>query len=160
MKKLLLIAVVIFSANLIYGQNYKSAVGGRLGTPFAASYKTFLDDKAAIEVYASFRGYSNVGSYLGINGAYQIHSPITSVAGLSWYYGGGAGLGFWSFDNDFGTDESTTSILLSGYLGLEYTFDGTPISISADWVPTYYLNGYGSGFGSDSGALAIRYVLN
>jgi hypothetical protein len=160
MKKFIFCLALAFVFNSVSAQDYKSAVGARLGSPFAASYKTFLNDKNAVEVYASFRSYSSVATFFGINAAYQIHSPIESVAGLKWYYGAGAGVAFWSFDNDFLTDSGSTSILLSGYLGLEYTFSGTPVSISADWVPSYYLSGYGDGFGADAGALAVRYILN
>jgi hypothetical protein len=38
----------------------------------------------------------------------------------------------------------------------------TPISVTADWVPTLFLgDGFGAGgFGAGYGALAVRYVLS
>jgi hypothetical protein len=52
------------------------------------------------------------------------------------------------------------SITISGYLGLEYTLEGAPVSFSLDWAPTLYIGGFGSGFGGGYGALAARYVLS
>jgi hypothetical protein len=68
---------------------------------------------------------------------------------------------FWSFDNgyDFG-DDASVSIGIQGYLGLDYKFANAPVNLSLDWVPTFFLNGFGNGFGADNGALAVRYTLN
>lgn len=142
-------------------QDYKSAAGLRLGYPWAASYKTFISESNAIEVYAGFRGFTFYNS-ISINGAYQIHNDIESVEGLQWYYGAGAGVQFWSYS---GVSESSTLFTASGYLGLQYTFVDTPISITADWVPTFVFgDGFGgigsTGFGAGVGGIGVRYVLN
>lgn len=142
-------------------QDYKSAAGLRLGFPWAASYKTFISETNAVEVYLGYRGRSFFNS-VSINGAYQIHKDIASVDGLQWYFGGGAGVQFWSYDF---LDESSTLFTASGYLGLQYTFPDTPISVTADWVPTFIfgdgLGGFGStGFGGGVGGLGVRYVLD
>lgn len=142
-------------------QDYKSAAGLRLGYPWAASYKTFISESSALEVYVGYRGFSLYNN-LSINGAYQIHKDIESVDGLQWYFGGGAGVQFSSYDF---IDESSTAITASGYLGLQYTFADTPISVTADWVPTLVigdgLGGLGgSGFGAGIGGFGVRYVLN
>jgi len=152
----LLIGLFVVSA--ASGQEYQSAVGLRLGFPVSASYKTFVNDNAAVEVYAGFRGYGSY-SWVNIAGAYQVHNPINDVDGLQWYYGGGVGVFFWNYD--FDTNFSSTSFGLQGYLGLDYKFENTPISITADWVPTIFLGGdlnvgtFGAGFGS----LGVRYVI-
>ncbi|MEL7160083.1 MAG: hypothetical protein AAFN92_04940 [Bacteroidota bacterium] len=141
-------------------QDYKSAVGLRLGTPWAASYKTFISESSAIEVYASYRGFS-AWSWVGINGAYQIHNDLGSTDGLQWYYGGGAGVQFWSVGTGFG-DGSGTLITVAGYLGLQYTFPDAPISLTADWVPTFFIgDGFGAfnSFGAGYGNFGVRYVL-
>jgi hypothetical protein len=78
-------------------QDYKSAVGLRLGSPLAVSYKTFISESSAIEGYVGYRGFSGF-SWITINGAYQIHNDISSVDGLQWYYGGGAGVQLWNSD--------------------------------------------------------------
>lgn len=145
----------LFSFNA-QAQNYKSAVGLRLGTPLSASYKLFINESSAIEGYASFRSFSGY-SWFSVNGAYQIHKPIAQVDGLNYYFGGGAGVYFWSFD--FGGNNATTTLGIQGYLGLDYTFEDLPINLTVDWVPTFFVNGFTSGFGAGFGSVGIRYTL-
>ncbi len=159
MKKPLLLTffmLCLFAFNA-EAQNYKSAAGLRLGSPLSASYKTFLNESNAIEAFASFRSFSGY-SWFALNGAYQIHKPISSVDGLNYYYGAGAGVYFWSFD--FIDSSETTTIGIQGYLGLDYTFEDTPINLTVDWIPTYFLSGFSSGFGGGFGSLGIRYTFS
>lgn len=159
--KLVFLAVCLFAfGQSATAQNYSSAIGLRLGYPLSLSYKTFISETNAIEGYVGFRGFSNY-NWISLNGAYQIHNEI-GVDGLEWYYGAGAGVQFWSFDFDA---DGITTFSVSGYLGLQYTFEDIPVSISADWVPTYFVGsdiGFGigvRGFGGGYGALAARYTL-
>lgn len=141
-------------------QNYTTAIGLRLGYPFSASYKTFINENNAIEITAGYRGWTYY-KWFNIGGYYQHHTPIESADGLSWYYGGGINLYFWSFDNSYfnSKDYSSTTLGLSGVLGLDYKFKDTPINVSLDWIPTFFLSGYGDGFGGGYGGLSVRYVL-
>ncbi|MCU0345595.1 MAG: hypothetical protein MUC59_01545 [Saprospiraceae bacterium] len=155
------LAFGLFAAFNANGQNYNSAIGARLGSPLALSYKKFISEGNAIELYGAFRSYSRY-SWFSVNGAYQVHRDFPNVDNLQWYFGAGAGIFFWNFDNDLfigGDEPSSTTLAIQGYLGLEYTFDEIPLSLSVDWVPTYFLNSYSDGFGSGYGALAARYVL-
>ena len=159
MKKALYLSLLftfLFTASAD-AQNYSSAVGLRLGSPWAASYKTFINESNALEFTGAFRSNSGY-SWFGITGAYQIHKPISDVEGLNYYYGGGAGVYFYSFDSDF-VGDGKTSIGIQGYLGLDYTFKDTPINITADWIPTFFLNGFDSGFGAGFGSVGVRYIL-
>lgn len=156
----LTICLCFVSQTEAVAQDYKSAAGLRLGYPWAASYKTFISESSAIEVYAGFRGWVGY-SAVTINGAYLLHNDIESVDGLQWYYGGGAGAQFWSYD---AFEESSTFISISGYLGLQYTFEDAPISVTFDWTPTFLIGetfgGIGSsGFGGAYGGLGVRYIL-
>ena len=143
----------------VSAQSYTSAVGLRFGYPLSLSYKTFVNDRAAVEGYIGLRGYSRYRA-VSLNAAYLIHTDFPDAKGLQWYYGGGAGVQFWSYD-DFG---GSTTLGLSGYLGLEYVFPTTPVSISLDWRPTLYLgrNRISSfnNFGVAYGGLGVRYILN
>ena len=160
MKNLLFVfAIVIGSFSVGQAQDYNSAVGLRFGYPLSASYKTFLNETAAVEGYIGFRSYTFYNEFR-INAAYLIHNDIESVERLRWYYGGGAGLAIWSYDVGFLGDEGGVGLALSGYLGVEYTLDGTPVSFSLDWVPTVFIGGGVDTFGAGYGALAARYVLN
>ncbi len=159
MKKLTFICLLIFGF-LMSGQaqDYKSAVGVRLGYPLSVSYKTFLTETAAVEGYAGFRSFFGY-TEIRVNAAYLIHNEIESVERLKWYFGGGPGLAIYSYDNAFIRDSGGLGIPLSGYIGAEYTLDGTPLSFSVDWVPTFVLGGV-SGFGASNGAIGIRYILS
>lgn len=165
MKKTLFVAALFFIfsafAEEVQAQNYDSAIGLRLGYPSSVSYKMFLNDSHAVEGYVSYRRNSG-WSWIGISAAYQVHSPIDAVDGLQWYWGGGAGAYIWTFNDTSGFYDNygTTSFGIQGYLGLDYTFANVPINVSIDWVPTYFLNGYGDGFGADNGAIAVRYILS
>ncbi|MEK7255553.1 MAG: hypothetical protein AAB316_12465 [Bacteroidota bacterium] len=151
-----LLSLAYFSAD---AQVYKSAVGLRLGYPWAVTYKTFISESSALEVYAGYRGWAG-WSWFSVNGAYQVHRPFPNVDNLQWYFGGGAGILFWNFDDPFFEDEyGTTVFSIQGYLGLDYTFEDVPINLTLDWIPTFWLNGYDDGFHGNYGNLAVRYVL-
>ena len=173
MKKILF-SVLFFTLCLtgtsLQAQDYQSAVGLRLGSPVSISYKTFLGDSPnALEVFAGTRG-ERTSSFIGdigwrwynVGAAYQIHKPLElgDLEGLSWYWGAGGSAFFWSFDEGFGIGETTTSFAVQGYIGLDYSFANTPISLTLDWVPTILLNGFDSGFGADFGALGVRYIFS
>lgn len=159
MKNLLFAIVFLFgSISMTQAQDYNSAVGLRLGYPLSVTYKMFLNENSAAEAYAGYRsffGYSEVR----INAAYQIHQELESVDRLKWYYGGGAGVAFFSYNSFYIGDGGGVGFTLSGYIGLEYTLEDAPVSFSIDWVPTFYLGGVG-GFGAGNGALSARYVLD
>jgi hypothetical protein len=160
-KSVLIILSIVFTvciaANL-EAQSYKTAVGARLGYPLSASFKTFLSESSAVEVYAGFRGWSTY-SWITISGAYLIHKPFPNVENLNWYFGGGASIYFWTWDNAFIDPGDNTSFGIQGYLGLDYRIADTPVNLTVDWVPTFFLNGYGSGFGGGYGSLGVRYIL-
>lgn len=162
MKKLFFLfaflGAVLFS-NAIHAQSYNSAIGLRLGVPLSVSYKTFLSESNALELFAGFRGYAGY-SWVNVGALYQIHKPINSVDNLQWYFGGGASAFFYNYDAGF-SDAGSFGLGIMGNLGLDYKLPNTPINISADWVPTIYIgSGYLTGFGGGYGALAVRYTLN
>ena len=141
-------------------QDYKSAAGLRLGYPWAASYKTFISEASALEAYVGYRGWFGYNA-ISLNGAYQVHKDFDSVDGLQWYFGGGGGVDCYNYS---GFEGSNTIIKISGYLGLQYTFEDTPISVTIDWVPTFGIgdNLFGfstSGFQGGYGGLGVRYIL-
>jgi len=163
MKKSILLLSFLFAITFLSAQSYKSSAGLRLGYPVAGTYKMFINDNSAIEGIVGFGSYSSLVSYTNIRAAYLIHKDleIESISNLQWYYGGGAGLFIWSFnDNYFGESSSATAFGLSGYIGLEYMFEDIPLVLSIDWAPTVILGGFGGGFGAGYGALSARYIIN
>jgi len=161
MKKHLMLLPLFMLCFLLSGQaqSYQKAVGVRLGYPLSLSYKTFINEKSAIEVFAGTRGFSGY-RWVSLSGAYQIHQPLSAAntEGLNFYYGAGVSVFFWSFDSDL-IDDATTTIGLQGYLGLDYSLKNTPINLTVDWIPTFFIGGYGAGFGAGYGSIGIRYLL-
>jgi hypothetical protein len=151
MRQLLLSALFCSIAFCATAQDFKSAIGARLGIPASLSYKVFLSETNAVEAFGGLIFIDGTVA-LSANAAYQIHADleVEGLEGLQWYYGGGAG---------FVTSTSSTYLTLSGYAGLSYTFDDIPLNLSVDWVPTF---GIAKNVGLDVGygALAARYILS
>lgn len=142
-----------------YSQDYNSAIGLRFGYPTSISYKKFISEPGAIEVFAGFRSFAFY-NWFNIGGLYQHHWQLPSIAdGLSWYAGGGASVFFWNYDDGF-VGDGNTSIGILGTIGLDYKFEDAPVNISLDWLPIFFLNGYGDSFGGRYGALSVRYTIN
>lgn len=158
----LLTFVFVFVITQLQGQDYKSAVGARLGSPLSISYKTFISEQGALEGYIGFRG--NVSyNWVSISGAYLHHQPleIEDIQNLKWYVGGGGSVMFWNYPNSVVDDFSSTALGIQGYLGLEYTFDDIPLNLTIDWIPTVFVGGnlYINNFGVGYGSLGVRYIL-
>ncbi|MFK7807529.1 MAG: hypothetical protein AB8F74_06945 [Saprospiraceae bacterium] len=149
--------------NPVMGQDgYKTAAGGRLGSPLSASIKHFVSEKSALEAYVGaswwFTGYSTTS----VNAAYLIHESldIEDFEGLRYYYGGGAGVQFWNYNNNFVDPGDNTSFSVSGYVGLDYYFEDTPVNVSIDWRPTFLLGSTPFNFfRARYGSIAVRYIL-
>ena len=168
MKKLPFVLFVLTSFivdNLQAQSEYKSAIGGRVGVPIAGSIKHFISEAGALEGYAGFRDAGSNYYYSGVNitigGMYQHHFPIADIDGFKWYVGGGALVQFYNVrDNRNTNDYSSTGFALNGVGGVDYKFKGIPLNVSADWMPTFFLNKtYYNNFGAGYGGLAARYTF-
>lgn len=160
MKKYCLAILFVFSfSGLIKAQNYETGIGIRGGFASGITVKHFLTDKTAIEGIFSTRWEGFL-----ITGLYEIETPAFDTEGLSWYYGGGAHIGFWnssSSGNIWWEDDhsgSYTVLGLDGIIGLSYTFTEIPINVSIDWKPMLNFVGY-SGFWGDMAAISVRYTI-
>lgn len=161
MKKLFFTIAIMFTISVAYSQSYKSAIGLRLGYPASISFKTFVSEKGAFEGFVGFRRWSYV-SYTNIGAMYQVHNAFPNVEGLAWYYGGGATVYFWNYDDDFfvNDDYNGLNFGIMGVLGLDYKFANAPVNLSLDWVPTFVIgDAYYNGFRGDAGALSVRYTF-
>ncbi|MEM9991046.1 MAG: hypothetical protein AAF738_04730 [Bacteroidota bacterium] len=158
LKLLFTVAILLLGTQFMSAQNYQSAIGARLGSPISVSYKYFLSEKSAVEGYVGFRSISSSARWLSVNGAYLVHNPLDDVLdGLQWYFGGGAGVYFYS--SDF-LDSSSTFLGIQGYVGLDYTLQNVPVNVTLDWSPTLFIgDGFLNGFGSGYYAAGVRYIL-
>ena len=130
------------------GSSYKTALGVKVWDGGGVTFKHFLTDKNALELIGYFW---NRGTR--ITGLYEIHGPIKDAAGLQWYIGPGAHVGFYNTKNGDGA-----FIGIDGVLGLDYKFKGAPINISLDWQPSFEF-GDNRGFVGSWGGLGIRYTF-
>ncbi|MCB0572366.1 MAG: hypothetical protein KDC66_21510, partial [Phaeodactylibacter sp.] len=130
------LALFLALATTANAQVYKSAVGARLGYPLSLSFKYFLGESPAIEVYAGGRWYSGYNWY-NVSGAYLVHKPLSleGVEGLQWYVGGGASVYFWNYRVYLGEKYANTTVGIQGYLGLDLALPNVPLNVTADWVP-------------------------
>lgn len=163
MKKLILLFVLIsgfaFSSQM-QAQDYKSAIGLRFGYPLSVSYKTFLNETNALDLFVGYRGYSGIYSYFALGGFYEFVNDIEGVEGLAWYYGFGASVQFFSYENlPYLDDQGSFGVGVSGIIGLDYTFPDAPITLGLDFAPTIRFGGWDDGFYA-WGALSARYILS
>jgi len=160
MKKYCLVILFVFAlSGLIKAQNYETGIGLRGGFASGITVKHFLTEKTAVEGIFSTRW----GGFM-ITGLYEIEAPTFETEGLSWYYGGGAHIGFWNSNNSGNSwwedDHSGnyTVLGIDGIIGLSYTFSEAPINISLDWKPMINFVGY-SGVWGDMAAISVRYTI-
>lgn len=142
-----LIVFIFFSATQVSAQDYRFGVGIRLSnaTPTLNNSITgryFVTEKSAIEGIVSF------GNRFGIGGLLEIYKPF-SVEGLSWFYGGGAYVGF---------EDGDTYLGPTGIIGMDYKFANVPLNISLDWKPELDIIP-DINFVHDAFALSVRFTI-
>lgn len=132
MKKIFLLVFLLTGFCMIHShaQSYKTALGVRLSTNGPAvnnsvSLKHFMSERVALEGLFTFSDKPAIGALL------EIHNPIPSAEGLTWFYGGGAYLGFES-DKDVANRQLMGA---QGIVGLDYKFPNLPLNLSLDWKP-------------------------
>jgi hypothetical protein len=160
MKKIVLLFSVLFVmavANQAKAQDYSSAIGLRFGSPISLSYKFFISDPNAIELYLGYRGYANVYSWINFGGLFEVHNQFPDVEGLKWYYGAGVSALLFNYKYDI-YDNGSFGVGISGVLGLDYKFADAPFNLSLDIQPTLRIGGWDDGFYAWY-ALSARYVL-
>ncbi len=134
-------------------QPYTTAVGGKLSSGLAFSYKKFISQKNAVEVQAMF--FKEGLRFIGL---YEFHFPIEGVNNLSWYVGPGVHVGV--YRSKYKTINATNNdVGIDGVVGLDYKIANSPINISLDWQPSFSVLG-NAGLQPQFGGLAVRFVLN
>ena len=155
MKKMLvlgcILCIAVCSVNgQSMGRTYKTALGVKVWDGGGISFKTFVAPNNALEVIGYF--YKD-GTRL--TGLYEIHGDVSGAAGLKWYIGPGAHLGFYNYKVYHG-DQVVAGV--DGVLGLDYKVNRAPINFSIDWQPSFEFAD-GRGFVGSWGGLGIRYTF-
>ena len=87
----ILFAGILLQANSqSLGTSYTTAIGVKV-YPASLSVKHFVQQNNAIEGLLTFWESGN-----RLTGLYEIHGDINNAAGLKWYIGPGAHIGFWN----------------------------------------------------------------
>ena len=163
MKNLFLVTVFLLSVvSTINAQDIsKHAIGIRFGDNDGfggeISYQRQLSESNRFEVDLGYRNQKNYDAFK-LTGIYQWVWNIDE--GFNWYAGFGAGIGSWSFNDGFISDDKDgVFINADGNIGIEYNFEA-PILISLDFRPEIGIIGdYGKDTDLDL-ALSIRYQFN
>lgn len=144
MKKfIVLVACFAMFAGTAFSQNYKHAIGLRLGPSVGISYKQNLNS-GAFEGLLSF----DFGNRFSITGLYEWRTQVINND-FNLYYGAGAHIG--GFNNKF-------ALGIDGIVGLEYKIPNAPIALSIDYkpalnfIPEWYFNYYNF-------ALGVKYTF-
>lgn len=162
---------LLYNPYSLTASSYNTAIGIRFG-----GYESGLSIKHFIKSNAAIEGIISTGwRYRGtrITGLFEIHKAINGAPGLSFFYGGGAHIGFYNRDywfngkcdggryeykgNWYDCDGNRLTLGIDGILGLEYHFTEIPFTIGLDIKPSIDLIGWGSRIGD--GAFSVRYAF-
>ncbi len=156
--KFFLVTLTFFLCTEAFSQQdnaatYQSALGVKISSGVAVSYKTFVTTNNAFEAQSTFFKQG-----IRLVGLYEFHHfTFSNVPGLGWYLGPGAHVGFWK-KNYREKYNSTIDLGVDGVIGLDYKIPSAPINLSLDWQPSLSLLG-NAALSPQYGGIAIRYIL-
>ena len=162
MRKLLLVLLIIAgTCGMASAQiNHQHALGLRLGDNAnlgtEINYQYTLTPMTRLEADLGVRSGNSWNSW-AITGVHQWVWHIDG--GFNWYAGAGAGIGSWSYRNNY-TDYGDSGLFLTiaGTAGIEYNFE-IPLQIAIDTRPQIgFINPQGNDLNLDL-ALSVRYCF-
>ena len=125
--------VVTVSCGLYAEQPCKTSFGGRVENNkndlyIGPDYRLFVNQFSSVDLFA----LTDLSNGIEFYGLYQFQGRLPGIPKkFFWFAGGGAHAGTWQgFDDKFvaGVD---------GIAGIEFCFENTPLSLSADWHPVF-----------------------
>lgn len=142
MKKLLIILTLISVCSAAKAQELGIRFGDVVGNDVAVDALFSVGEFSRIHADVSF------GNGVGVEALWDfLYRPLGGEA-FKWYVG--VGTSMW-LDDPF-------LLGASGEIGLAYTFNGVPISLSADWRPVFYII-EDTDFRADGFGINLRYVF-
>jgi len=151
-----------------YSQGYHNALGVRLGgLTTGITIKHFTTSTTALEGILGFSHRSFI-----VTGLFEKQKPIENAEGLSWFYGGGAHIGFFRYGGYYyyygnGNPHyryyvleeggSTAIVGLDFIIGLDYKFQNAPFDIGLDLKP--FIDFQDGVYGYWDGALSLRFTF-
>jgi hypothetical protein len=161
MKKLLIVVMImVLSVSFAFAQEELDTKKLDAGTRFSARYgltaRYFLSESNAAELLLTMRG-----SGIILTGMYQWHKPLSigEIEGLSWFFGGGLHVGYYSLGSWLGGTD--LALGLDAIAGVEYDLEplvNFPLSVSLDYKPGFDIFGGWAGTFADI-ALSARYAF-
>lgn len=154
MKKLLLIVSIILAS---YTFSTAQELGVRFGDVSGGSVA--IDGVFSTGKFSRLHADISFGNGVGADLLWDfLYRPLGSEA-FNWYVGVGPYLGVFDKDSDYeGNGGTDFNLGVVGEIGLEYRFNGLPISLSADYRPSLEIidetKFHAGGFG-----LNIRYIF-
>ena len=138
MKKLIISSLLFCSLHAV-AQDSGFGAGIMLGDPTGISLKTWLNSDRALGFGIAWGAVGDGYVHLHADYLFHNHTLITVSKGkLPLYYGPGLRVRFWG-DNDHdddGDDDSSADLGVRFPVGLAYLFDGAPVDIFIEIVPT------------------------
>lgn len=162
----LTILTVLLLNTSSFAQDFHNGIGFRLGgIAQGLTVKHMFNERSAFEGIASFGRRS-----LLLTALYERHNPVGDVAGLKWFYGGGAHIGFYNdgyhyfylkgkHNQPVWIEETRNEVGLGAdfIIGMEYKFQKAPISLGLDLKPFVDINS--DFFAYWDGALSVRFTF-
>ena len=146
------------TAPVLSQRDYETGIGLRAGVSYGLTVKHFMRDDRAWEGILTTRWQGFL-----LTGLYELHQDAFHTANFNFFYGPGIHFGEWSGNIPhhhqwFDDENNHIAIGIDGIIGLEYTFDEIPFSISLDWKPSLNLAEHAA-FLADEAGFSIRYVI-
>lgn len=148
MKRFLIILLFVLSAQLVFSQDFRQAVGIRAGWSAGFEYRIYTDDFNSYRLLLSTR---NRGLQFNALKEFHRYDLFNSTDQLVFVYGVGAHVGYERWDeirHHYNTSYAyyRTAFIagVDGLAGLEYTFYSVPISLGFEVKP--YFDFFGKDF--------------
>ncbi len=152
-----ILIIFIATAGVSAQRDYETAIGVRAGVSSGLTIKHFSSGRSAWEGIFSTRWEGFM-----VTALYELHQNAFNTTNFNFFYGPGGHVGEWpgrtGHHEWFDDNVKHVAVGIDGIIGLEYTFDEIPFSISLDWKPSFNLAEHAI-FLADEAAFSVRYAI-
>lgn len=147
--------IVLSFSQVSSAQDYKTSIGGRLGTYVAVSFSGYSSEGRSVEGIVGITREANQSDLI-FGGFYKIHFNVSSqLPTLSFYSGVGLYVNIFKVG-----DVSDVSLAPSAMIGMEYTLEHAPANFFLDVSPYYAIGSNNNSKFNVHANLGVRYVLS
>jgi hypothetical protein len=135
-------------------QDFKTALGARLGTYTSVSFTSYISEGRSYEVVAGITREANQSDLI-FGGFYKFNVNLSSqIPTLTWYTAPGLYMNIEKL-----AEERKVSFAPSVLVGLEYTLEQTPVNFFLDLSPYYITGSFKKSEFNMHANLGVRYIL-